>query len=204
MRDAIALFQEIWDHTESKPVGKKEIAVAIERFDARPQVVPRIGETTLLAACRENPAAFKSVYIAAYQSGLSKEAREKFSTFKKQAKPSRNELSEEDFRHAWAYENWDPMKKDDWVIDLDCRNKARPRIHGCAQVTDLRLKVSDEDDLIIALRGVVRLQEGAKPFRISAEEKSAIVRSAAKFLKKEYVPLPEVVKIIDMAHKRLK
>jgi PLD-like domain len=90
----LALFQELWDNQETSEVTKGALSDAIALWNARPKQKPHLAATSLLAACREQPDLFKSVYLAAYDTDLGKKGKKKEKAFKAAMQPGQSGLKE--------------------------------------------------------------------------------------------------------------
>lgn len=197
--DVFALFETIWGDGETRKVRASDIKAARAAREAHPPIVGGHGNKTLLAACRDRPDDFGTVYVAAYGEGLGKGGLRALSAVKKGAAAPEPGLTAADFRKAWGYQ-YDDIPPNSWLVDLNCRRADKARYVGCAQATGLRLKVKGETDLTIALPGMVRLSGSGSGMRVSAAEKASLVKNAARIIDKSkggLVPLPDVVRIID-------
>jgi PLD-like domain len=208
IKSAVALFEEVWKSKETVRINRKNLREAKVRWNNRPRPVPQLGSKnmTLLGACRQNPEAFSAVFVAAYDDPLGPKAKERVAELKKNAR--RPGLGDGDFRRAWGYQ-FDGAGKPiegNWLIDLDCKNPAKPRVWGCCQMTGLQLKVPGEGDVAIAIRRPVQLDGMAKPFQLSSADKQALIAISHRILKQTeaVVPLNKVVKMIDGANGRKK
>jgi hypothetical protein len=190
--DVQALFEEIWDLPETTRVRAADIKAALA--NRPPPPAPLLRSKTLLAACRENPQAFASVYVVPYNKDLSKTAGQRLATMKKEASPPVPGIDASDFRRALGYQFLD-LPNDAWLIGLDCRRTGRRMFAGCSRTTGLRFQIDGEDDLFIVLPGVVRLNGRRLP--VAAAEKDALALVAAKL--SGITPLPKVVRLIDRA-----
>ena len=96
------------------------------------------------------------------------------------------------------------IRERDWLIDLDCEVRTRPGVSGCAQATGLRLKPDDGDEMLIALRGPIRIS-GSTCVN-SAAEKESLRAAARKILAAsgsgDLVPLTKAIAIIGRAEAR--
>ncbi len=188
-----ALFKEIWSSPETRPVTAADIKAALA--NRPPPPAPPLRSKTLLAACRENPKAFASVYVVPYDEDLSDIAKKKLATVKQSAKPPKPGLTETDFRRAQGYQT-DPLPEGAWLVGLDCRGKKPARFAGCSRVVGLSLPIEDESDLNIVLPGVIRL--GGHRLAVSQSEKAALVAVAKKLLGLTTpIPLARGIKLID-------
>jgi hypothetical protein len=193
----IELFEEIWDSPEALPVTVPMIKAAIANRAFEPSANPIGFHTkTLLAAYRENPKAFGSIYVAAYTENLLKNAAKMLSAVRRGAVTPKPGLTVSDFRKAWGYQMGD-IPEGAWLIDLNCRQPDKVKVTGCSQATGLRLQPIDEPMLTIALRRPVTID--GREFRISAAEKTDIASIANKIAKVGYgrIPLSDVIKMID-------
>jgi hypothetical protein len=201
------LFEEIWSSKECTRISLKSLRAAKLAWDNRPKPPPATTKpTTLLAACRENSALCKSVFVAAYEDGLGKEAASKLRNLTKRAvvpeRPNESDVDASDFRKAWGYQ-FKGIVPRSWLIDLDCRKLSKAKIRGCAQATGLCFKIKDEHDLAIALRGSVRSPDDGRRLHLSAAEKNSLERNARRILKLKPavlgrpVPLHDVFRCID-------
>lgn len=193
-----ALFNELWDDPDTRRVGKSDVERAKKVRKLWPKALAPQGSKTLFEACRENPASFSNVYVAAYDEGLEPEGGRLLKEIKAGALPPKSGLDASNFKNAWGYQ-FENIPDGAWLLDLSCKGK-KPRFVGCAQATGLRLKAGDETDLTIALPGSVRLPGASKPFRISAAEKASLIKHAQRILKRgNLVPLSKVIHLIDKA-----
>jgi len=197
VRDTLDRFDEIWASQETQLVTASALRKAKIAWDNRPKQNATPTARTLLAACRETPELFRSVFIAPYTTNLDPGARRLLGDVRKNAVPVPG-LSAAGFRKASGYQFEEMFPPGGWILDLDCRNPDKPKVGGCSQVPkpSLRLKVDGEVDLTLTLPGSVRLD--GKLFRIASAEKAALEAHARKFLRKDrLVSLNEAIRIID-------
>lgn len=201
--EAQKLVATLWSHPETKIISSKMIKNEIERRKLLPKPVTRrsLKSKTLLAACREEPELFASVYVVAYDTDLGDGGKAALSKLKSQSSASPVSLTASDFRNAWGYQFEVAPPNGAWLIALDCKKREAPKIWGASQVPDpcLALGIEDEFDLYPTIRGVVSTPGSARSFKISKEEKAQMQLIAKKILRKnrEFIPLHEVVKMID-------
>lgn len=195
--DVLALFESIWDDPDSKRVRKADIEAARKVRQNWPVPIAPSGKKTLLAACRENPDDFRSVYIAVYGTQLGKNGKRVLQSLRKGALAPKSGLSASDFRKAWGYQ-FDRIPEDAWLLDLNCIRPDKPRYVGTARATGLRLKADNETDVTIALPGAIRASRTGARLTLSGTERDSLVKSARRILSRgNLVPLPEAIKIID-------
>ncbi|MFH5927336.1 phospholipase D family protein [Roseomonas xinghualingensis] len=203
--EVLDLFEALWSDPESRHVRNSDIKAAIEARKSWPSSVPGLwlaprpasAPKTLLAACRERPDDFGSVFVASYREDLSEAGNRLLGQVRSGALPAKPGLSASDFRKAWGYQ-FDGIHEGDWLIDLDCTKPDRPRCRGSARVTGLQLEVDGESHLTIALPGMVRVPGFGTHLRLTPAEKASLVDNASRILARdELLPLPDVIKIID-------
>jgi len=200
IEQVFAFFDGIWEHPDTRTISTLDIKAAQKKRNARPPsgfVAPK--SKTLLAACRERPDEFDSVYVAAYSQGLGTNGSMLFSRLKKDVNPPQPGVSITDFRKAWGYQ-FNNIPEGAWLLDLDCRKSEKPRFQGSAQASGPRLAPKGEVELTIAHPGSVK-HHGVK-LPISAAEKTSLVLNAKRILDRsggELISLAKVVKIIDHA-----
>ncbi len=204
VQDVLDMFETIWRSDETMRITPVALRKAQTDWDNRPKQNGTPIARTLLAACRENPQFFSSVFVAAYTEGLGDNAKQLMAKLHKDVAPS---LDASDFKHAWGYQYEQTIKPGSWLVDLDCRKSGQSKVWGCAQVPtpSLRLKVNGECDLTLAVRQPVKLHAGAPQLRLSSEEKNALVAHARRILKRagdRLLPLIDAVRIIDKAAQR--
>jgi hypothetical protein len=102
LKEVHALFEEIWDHPMTMPVRKSDIEAAKEARRNWPKPAVIFRKKTLLAACREHPSEFESVYVYAYDEDLGKHGQEMLDKVHTGAQQPRPGLSASDFRKAWG------------------------------------------------------------------------------------------------------
>jgi hypothetical protein len=192
-----ALFEEVWSRPDTTRVRKSDIETARRRRAGHsiPAAAP-LGRT-LLQACREQPRNFQSVYVAAYDEDLGPHGRQLLKQVRDGALAPKRGLSTSNFRKAWGYQ-YDNIPDDAWLIDLNCKGR-KPRFSGCAKATGLRLPVQGENDLTIAIPGVVRAPGSGVRLPLSSSEKASLLKNVRRFLSfgDDLVPLPNALKIID-------
>jgi hypothetical protein len=117
----------------------------------------------------------------------------------KAAAPPTAGLTAADFRKAWGYQLDQVAPEGSWLVDLDCMNPGKPKVHGCSKVTGLILPIGgDECDLTISLKGVVRSPINGRLLPISTKEKQILIQNAQLILAcDQIVPLPKALEIID-------
>lgn len=196
----LSLFeQEIWGSDEARPVKKADIDEARRKRALVPPFLlgSSTSPRTLLAACRQNPEAFASVYVAAYTEGLSFEGARKLKAVQSGASPANTKLGVADFKNAWGYEI-EGIPEDAWLIDLNCKTQGKERVQGCSRATGLRLSTEEGVELTVSLRQLVSI--GGQTFRISGEEKDSLARAGRKFLawsEGGLIPLSQAILIMD-------
>ena len=97
-----ALFDEILRYPETRSVSAADIKRALA--NRPPPSAPALRSKTLLAACRENPQAFASVYVIPYDEDLSPEADQLLAAVKADAAAPTAGLNVSDFRRADGYQ----------------------------------------------------------------------------------------------------
>jgi len=207
VQSTLDLFDEIWRSDETKNVSRAALLEAQTAWDNRPKPPARPTARTLLAACRENPELFASVYIAAYDEPLGPDGKQALAKVRAEAVPTPG-LGVSDFRKAWGYQFQEIFTPGSWVVDLDCRNPDKPKVWGCARIPtpSLRLKVKGEHDLTLAVQMPVTLNGTSRQYRLSPEEKNALIEHAGHIFKHAndgLLPLSEVIRIIDKANSGL-
>ena len=209
-----ALFEKIWCDQETKRITAEALRKAQDAWKSRPKQNATLTARTLLAACRENPKLFSSVFVYAYDAPLDPDAEGSL----KQVRESRTSvagkpgavhgLGASDFKSGskaiWGYQSVKPIEPGSWLVDLNCINGDNPTVSGCAQVPSpsIQIPVKDGNPLTLAVRQPVRLNGRARQLRLSSEEKSALVVQAKEILKcspRGPMPLIEAVGIIDNA-----
>jgi hypothetical protein len=201
--DTQSLFQDLWEQEETKMVelDGNFLESAKKAWDTRPSPRDPIAATTLIAACRENPDAFKSVFLAIYDEDIGPKATEMLQTLRRQA-ASKPSLGAADFRNAYAYQF--KINPGSWIIDFDFMLKL-PRIRGCAQVQTppTILKVSGEPSVTLAIRGDVRLPALDREFKLTPKDKNFLEKNSDLIWKlaadRGLVPLSEAIDVIDRA-----
>lgn len=211
VQDTLALFQELWEHDETERVTLAKIKREIKLRESFPTLVrpSQLKAKSLLAACREAPALFKSVFIVAYNKNLSSEGRTKLKQLQEQARVLDAATGAADFRHAWGYElSGDESLSDvGWIIDLNCCNTPA-RVLGASQVPKpaLRLRVDDKEniDLIPTIRGIVSVPGARGSFRISSAEKDELAEVANTILNQpeRLLSLAKAIALIDRKRAR--
>ncbi len=197
------LFEDLWnDDDETVPVTMAMIRKEIKRRELNPppQVRRQLIAKSLLSACREAPELFSSVVVCPYDTNLGEEGRKVLRQLHLQASDERAELGVASFRRSWAYQFESPPPDGSWIIDLDCKGD-QPIIHGASKVPTpaYRLKADGENDVTVTVRGVVSVPGARGEFKISKQDRADLASVAKAILKSdgEFIPLPEVVAIID-------
>jgi hypothetical protein len=195
--EVLRLFDSLWKDDETGKISPAELQRAKSVYDKRPPKSPSATATTLLAACRENPDPFRSVFVAAYGEGLGPKGKRKLASLHEGAAPPDNSLHAADFKRAWGYQFGEVLPEGSWIIDLNCMGK-KPKIIGCSKTTGLYMPIDGEPDLMITLRGVVTIPTIDSKFKILASEKQCLIKIASVLLKKDkFVPLSDALKMID-------
>jgi hypothetical protein len=193
---ARALFEEIWNDPETRSVRKGDIEDARKARAEWPKSGTPSRPKTLLAACRERPDDFGSVYIAAYNEGLGEGGWQRLEEVQRGARPPTRGLTTSDFRNACGYQYEEVIPEGAWLVDLDCTRK-KARVVGCAEAKGLRLEIEGETDLTIAIWGDVRLPGFGARLVLANDEKRSLEKNASRFPYDRLLPLPKAVKIID-------
>ncbi|WP_168193475.1 phospholipase D family protein [Bradyrhizobium sp. NAS96.2] len=171
---ARSLFRQLWTKKPTKVVelDSEFLADAKNAWDSRPHVGPTTTAKTLLAACKEWPQLFASVFLAIYTEDLSPKANEKMRALKT-TNAAKKPLDVADLQKAWGYQF--PINPGSWIVDFDCRRK-KGKIWGCARVQNPAtiLNVAGEDNLVIAIRGSVRPAGSDRAYKLGAREKALL------------------------------
>ncbi|MFZ3324438.1 MAG: phospholipase D family protein [Methylocella sp.] len=195
----MGLFDEIWRSEDTMRVTDAALLEAQTAWNNRPKQHATPTARTLLAACRENPDLFNSVFVAAYDEPLGPKGKRLLADVHRNVAPG---LDASHFKNAWGYQFDETFKPGSWLVDLDCKNLDMPKVWGSSQVPvpSLRLKVKGEIDLTLTVRQPIKLNGDARQFRLSSEEKNALVAHARRILDHadgRLVPLIDAVRIID-------
>ena len=195
-------FEDTWASKETEEITTRShiLRNAKIAWDSRPK--RRFGHygssMPLFAACRQYPDLFDLVFVAAYEQGLYPQGKQKLAEVKRGTRQLKQSLQATDFKNAWGYQM--SVTPGSRLIDLDCCNLRKPIVQGCCKVTELCIPIDGEDDLAIAIRGKITLQEFARPFKLSAKEKEALTKNAKRLLNQSddgVIPLKEAIRIID-------
>jgi hypothetical protein len=180
--NAIRLFEEIWASKETVRISTTNLQEAKTRWDNRPRPAPQ---------------------AIAYTEPLGPKGKKRLADLRKEARPPNPGFAAGDFRNAWAYQFDERIKSGSWLVDLDCKNPAKPKVWGCSQMTGLSLKVPGENDLAIAVRRPVHPLGIPRPLRLSSAEKQALMANSRRIVQQpeSVVPLIKAVRIIDRAKK---
>jgi hypothetical protein len=202
VKSVIDLFMEVWNDEASRMVSKGDIKAARDARKARPPMLydlPR--RASLFDSVRTKPDSFSNVFVAAYTTGLGVEGKRLLKEVRSGATQSRAGLSASDFRRAWGYQ-FESIPEGAWLVDLDCKDIDKPKVHGCAKATGLSLSVEsedeDENDLAIALQRMISI--GGRSFPLLGSEKDKLCTDAKRILKAargKLLPITDAVAIID-------
>ncbi|MGH6714916.1 MAG: phospholipase D-like domain-containing protein [Bradyrhizobium sp.] len=177
---ARALFQHLWKNKTTRVVqlDSQFLNDAKRDWDTKPW--PPTKSMSLLAACKERPELFESLFLAIYTEDLSPKADQKMQALRT-AKRAERGLNLASLQNAWGYQFW-IGRPGDWIIDFDCQKEGKEKICGCAQVQNLVLNVPEEGKLYVAIKANVRLAGSDREFKLSAKEK-ALLQANAEALK---------------------
>jgi hypothetical protein len=179
------MFDSIWTSRLALKVGPELIAEAKDRWRNRPP--PPIGTAnTVFSAFSRSPDAFKSVYVCAWTKDLTRAGKRCLQTFQSSARPSADGLSLRDIRNSWGYQfNNQVPAGIEWIIDLDCSNRAKPEVLGSSKVQGFRLPVDKkgDDDVTVTVRGPIKLPWHHASLSIPPEEKRILTSNADKILR---------------------
>jgi hypothetical protein len=189
-------FNDLWRSKETERISKTRLNEAKKAWDERPRPMPSFRATTLLEACRLSPAQFTNVYVAMYDRSLSKAASAEFERVRTNSVDDK--LGADSFRHAFGYQFERAPPGGSWLVDFRCLPKAK--VWGCARVPDpaLRIKVEGENDLTLAVRGVVTVD--GKRLPLAAQEKLLLESNARRLwdqFEENVVPLPEILRVLE-------
>lgn len=172
----LALFEDVWKNRETTEVTEPDLTEAKKIWDNR--VKPDVTATSLLAACREHPELFESVYLAAYQYDLGENGQRAMEDFINN--PPGHELAKLDESKIWGYQ-FKNMPEGARLIDLDCRNRNKV-FGGYAQVTTpiIRLSAGNENIVTIAVeQDSIKMDNMNGPlrsFKLLASEEREILK----------------------------
>ena len=208
VRSVTGLFEELWaNEDDTAPVTTAMIRKEIKRRDLNPppSVKRQITARNLLSACREAPELFSSVVVCPYDTDLGEEGRKALRQLQRQAANGPAELGVGSFRSSWGYQFDSSPPDGSWIIDLDCKGDI-PIVHGASRVPipAYRLKADGENDVTVTVRGVVSVVGARGEFKISKQDRLDLSSVAKTLLKagKEFLPLADVVALIDRRAKR--
>lgn len=202
--EAVAnLIEDLWsDKKHSVRITPKMVADETARRANLPKRFKRssLAAKTLLAAYREGPELFDTVYVAHYWDDLGKGGKAELRRLRGQAAASAPSPKFAIFRNAWGYQLDEPPPAGAWLIALDCRKPGNPKVWGASQVPvpSVALAVPNEYDLYPTIRGVVTVPDATGRFRISGAEKAQLVAIAGRLKRRDtLVPLGDAVALID-------
>lgn len=198
VHDVAEMFDELWsDRENTKRVTRAAIAEAKEARAALPPMLFDLPHgTPLFEAAKAAPDAFAKVYVAAYARPLPDDLAADLRSFKSAARLP-NTRKAPDFRKSWGLQ-FEGISKDDWLIDLDCRDRDRPRSWGCARATELKMPYKGRTSMTIAVRGVIEI--GGRRFPVTRGEKARLIAAADSILDRagdRLIPLIDALKLMD-------
>lgn len=201
--EVLKLFKEVlWESPDSRRVTAKDLEEARRRRTLLPpQSYSFLKSRTLLAAYREHPANFGSVYVAAYTENLSKVGLAKLRAVRDEAVGETKNSTAGDFKNAQGYEI-EGIPEDAWLIDLNCKKLGKERVTGCFRATGLKIETGEDNELTIALRRTVTI--GGSILPLAAEEKASLAAVGARLSRKSdtgLIPLADAVRLIDKVAK---
>ena len=199
--DATRTIEDLWEHPDTIKITRKMIDDEIERRAGLPRPFTRraLKSKTLLAAFKEAPELFDSVYVAAYWNSLDPGGKAELRRLQVQAAASGADPKSAVFRKAWGYQFEAAPPAGAWLVALDCKH-SEPKVWGASQVPTpvVAMAVPDEYDLYPTIRGVITVPGATQNLRISAEEKAKFVTIARKLQRKaELVPLADAVALMN-------
>lgn len=204
IKAAEKMFSVLWKDPATTRVTKKVVDAAILNWRpigrGRPQA-----PGPLFDAVRADPSAFDTVWVMAYEQDIDEPAKQAIKDQAADAAPD-GDLSPKDLLEGWYYQIEQLLRRDAWLIDLDCISSRKSKVHGAAQVSGLRINVpGQKTPLTHAIRGRIKLADG-RAFSITDAEKTALIAAKGQLLRKGgadgLVKLAEAVEIIDRsAHK---
>jgi hypothetical protein len=199
LQSVTQLFEELWADEKTFEVTAAVVADAIAAYRPPSRDPGPSTARTLLAACREHPDEFRSVYVAAYNEDVSPAANEKLAAVRQGAVANPGStLSAADFANADGYQIAMPMKSGSWLVDVDCRRPGKERVGGCYRVMDMRLRIPGEWDLVLVQKNVLLSPLNARRLPISKEEKELLKKYAPRVLcEDEFPTLPDFLKMAD-------
>lgn len=200
------LLEALWEDDQTFTVTPRMVQEEIARRALLPKPFVRRGlqAKTLLAACREAPELFDSVYVAHYWTDLGQGGKVRLREFQREAAQANAAAKSWVFRNAWGYQFEAPPPSGAWLIALDCKRPEKPKVWGASQVPNpfVALAVAGEDDLYPTVRGVVTVPGAAGAFRIADSEKAQLAALAPRLKRRDdLVPLSEAVAMIDRARR---
>lgn len=197
--DAVGgLFETLWnDKPRTVTVTRAAIAAAKKAREALPPFVFDVPQgTPLFDAVLASPAAFASVYVAAYSTDLDDDADASLRATRKGALPAGSKLEASDFSKAEGYQ-FKGIPIGAWLINLDCRKPGAPRYRGCAKDSGLRIACDGPIALAIALPGKIRI--GGRSFPLRTAEQERLCKAAAKIMRaanNKVLPLADAIKLM--------
>lgn len=205
IKAAEKMFSVLWKDPATTRVTKKVVDAAILNWRpigrGRPQA-----PGPLFDAVRADPSAFDTVWVMAYEQDIDEPAKQAIKDHAADAAPD-GDLSPKVLLDGWYYQIEQLLRRDAWLIDLDCiPSRQKPKVHGAAQVSGLRINVpGQKTPLTHAIRGRIKLADG-RAFSITQAEKTALIAARKQLLRKAgsdgLIKLVEAVEIIDRsAHK---
>ena len=198
MSQARGLFSEVWNSTEAYRPSGTQLKNFQKRWEDRPapQIISAAGKT-LLEACRTDTSLRARVFVVPWKDDLGDEAEEQLSSFKSSAKGFSLRST------CWGYQFDTPPEEGLWLIDLDLSRPGKPRVNGCSKTSGINLRCTEERDVAITVRAVVKNSLG-RSLPLSPLEKSKLCKFANSIFESigerdDRVPIAEVLKIIDAA-----
>ena len=203
VQSAKHLMEDLWQDPKTTKISDHMIESEIQRRTLLPKQFVRrtLNAKTLLAACRESPELFDTVFVVAYAEPLGAGGKTELRQLQAQAKaaPIQKDPQTINFKNCWAYQFEDAPPSGSWLIALDCKGK-EPVVKTASQVPSplLVLSIPGEFDLFPTIRGVVSVPGAAGNFKISKQEKAQLGGVAEKLNRmSDFVPLRKAVALID-------
>lgn len=196
VRRSNIFFDEIWNSSDTFTVDNDVISEILSNWGNQPIKGNIKRSKSILDACRDRPHLFSNVFVAAFSDDLSPKA---ISAVDKYSKTISH------IGDARGYQFDQTFKPGAWLIELDCTDLNRPRITGCAKVTDplIRIDISRETSVQVAIDSKIKIICGEYVSTLTNSDRHILKKNAKEILylsNNLLLPLAKIVEMID-SHK---
>jgi hypothetical protein len=196
VKSAAARFAEYWRKSRFiKAPELKRLTAARKDQPPRPRF---LSTTSLIDACREDPALFKNVGFLMWSGPLSKEGKAALKQWKAEVKPARgSDVTVDDIRRADSYEFSDDVGAG-WYFSWKVPEVGEPRYEGLVRI-DFKIKQEDVFQYFGFRRREIQLPNG-QTIKMTKGDREFLLKHIGRISDKfdgGAVMLSDVVKFLD-------